>query len=500
MKRQKHSPIEHPKPHNNPDTEAAASLHEPAEVVVGSFQRRLSLPKWQLGIAVIAVGSLGIYALVQTFAANPHTVPAPTSTPLAFTQNWQARYADGRGLSGGCFGVDDQASWQGGGTLAPGASYTFTPDNPTCSQSELPVITMHLSWSGSTQVKLETTNQFAPALVAANAYGPYYNNLHEVAPITSDAGGKQQANLCLWADASETVYAEGLVAPATQITTNYHLPWTMTITNTGSQTATISASGYEANGWDMNIYPGCKRADGDGDHWNDSLEMVSQNLTYYSTVADTSPGKTYQGSNYVLAKGTATPNDEVDASPVDFNDDGVVDQTDVDVVSRHLGEGDGVSIDQIGPNQGTPGYLYNETLSWRRYDIDGDGMVTQNDVNWIKGLVGQPLPLTTDPLNPWAVIHTTALHANTSENLYAYAVDNDMLSHVDFYATVSGKQKLLCQVWGQDAPSQVPDTTNDAYSCYFTTPRAIGAPVAITVTAYDNAGHSYTTTKNLVTQ
>jgi len=470
-------------------------------VNVGDFERKPSIRTWHLGVVGIVFGVIGIYFLLQSFAASPNKggSGSTTTAPLSFTQTWTPRRA-GQGLSTGCFGVDDAASWQGSGTLSPGASYTFTPSYPTCSTSEIPMIAMHVSWSGSTQLRLETTNPFAAALVANNAYGPYYNNIHETAPISADANGNQQANLCMWLDGNETVYAQGLQTPGTLITTNYHFPWTMTITNTGAQTANVTAaSGYEANGWESNIYPGCKRADGDGDHWNDSLEMIMEGLTYAASGA-ADRATAYQGSNYMVASGTSAPNDEIDFSPADFNDDGVIDQTDVNTVTAQVGQGDGVSIDQIGPNQGTPGYVYNETLPWRRYDIDGDGMVTQHDVDWVKALVGQPLPLTSDPLSPWAVIHNSVLHANSNEPVNVYAVDNDMLTHVDIYATVGGKQKLLCSSWGSDSVTGIPDTSTDQYVCYVQTPRAAGSSVTLTTTAYDNAGHSYTATKTLTTQ
>ena len=464
------------------------------------LQKNLKLKPWQLLCFVAVFGLLGIYTMIASFA-SPRTAPVPTS-PLSYTQSWQARYADDRGLNSGCFGVDDTANWQGKGTLAPGASYTFTPSYPTCSISEIPMIAMHVSWSGSTQVKLETTNPFASASVANNMYGPYYNNIHEVAPVTADASGNQQANLCMWLDGTETVYAQKLVAPPTQLTQNYHLPWTMTITNTGSQTANITASsGYEANGWQMNLYPACRRADGDNDHWNDSLEMVMEDNTYLAGGLN-NPQNNFQGSNYVAASGTSTANDEIDFSPADFNDDGVINQADIDTVSSHLGEGDDVSIDQIGPNQGTPGYFADEVKTWRRYDIDGDGRVTQHDIAWVKTLVGQPLPLVSDPLDPWAVLHVPAtVPANYGGyRVNAYAVDNDMISHVDMYATISGKQQLLCQTWGYDQPIGVPDTSSDLIGCSWNTPRQSGTSVLLSAKVYDNAGHSYTTSKTVTVQ
>jgi|GEM_PF-4581338 len=484
-------------PTDQPTPKKTTPAKDEQTVNVGNFERRFKPQLWQLAVFGVIFGSLGIYTLFLSFA-SPHNSPTATpAPPLSFTQSWQARYPD-RGLNTGCFGVDDRASWQGSGTLAPGATYTFTPSDPTCRHSEIPMIAMHVSWSGSTQIKLETTNPFAAAQVDTNSNGPFHTNLHEIAPVTADANANQQANLCMWTNADLTAYAEGLITSSTD-TTDYHIPWTMTLTNTGTQTATITASGYEANGWIMNLFPGCRRADGDSDHWNDSLEMVMQYLT--ESVGGAADARTaYQGSDYVAASGTAAANDEIDFSPADFNDDGVINQTDVNTISSYVGQGDSVSIDQISPNNTDSTYVNNEIKVWRRYDLDGDGLVTQHDIDWVKTLVGQPLPLTSDVLSPWAVIHANTISANTAQYIYAYAADNDLLTHVDFYSTISGKQKLLCQSWGPDAPANVPNASNDEYSCSITAPRQTGTPVVLTVKAYDNAGNSYTTSKTLTTQ
>jgi len=214
-------------------------------------------------------------------------------------------------------------------------------------------------------------------------------------------------------------------------------------------------------------------------------------VLFQGTRVDPTPGLGNESSDQTLR-----------FSPADFNDDGVINQADIDTVSSHLGEGDDVSIDQIGPNQGTPGYFADEVKTWRRYDIDGDGRVTQHDIAWVKTLVGQPLPLVSDPLDPWAVLHVPAtVPANYGGyRVNAYAVDNDMISHVDMYATISGKQQLLCQTWGYDQPIGVPDTSSDLIGCSWNTPRQSGTSVLLSAKVYDNAGHSYTTSKTVTVQ
>jgi hypothetical protein len=434
------------------------------------------------------MAAVGAYVVHGSFAAGPNKPsPTPSVGPLAsaVTQNWSndpAHYIQNYG----CFGVDDQALWNGTGTLAPGETYTFTPTYPACAASEEPIIAMHVDWTGSTTLKLETTTPFEQAYIMKKAVV----GKHFVAPVTTAPGGASQANLCLLTNPGQTDYDAGY----TDINTAPHIPWTMTVTNTGTQTATVNLSGVQKDGWPSYFYPYCMRADTDNDHWNDSLEMVINGLTYIST-GDQNHELYFDGSDSLSGLGTATPLDEVDASPVDFNDDGIVDQTDVNAVLAYIGQGSGVPFDEISPNPGDSNSAANQARTWRRYDIDGDGYVTQHDVSQVQTLVGKPMPLDADYLDPWAVITTpSTVPANyKGYYLYAFASDNDMLTHVDIYAA----GKLLCSTWGgYETASRTPQ-----FGCTWAqTPRKSGTPTVITVKAYDAAGHYYTTSKTVTTQ
>lgn len=445
-------------------------------VKFSNFRRR--------GVAFsILFGLVGAYLVFQSFAAPPKN--GNLTGPLTITQRWQSTINNPTALSTqGCFGIDDSASWAGSGTLAPGQSYTFTPQYPICSSSESPVIAMNIYWSGNTDVKLETTNPFLSGYSNTKII-----DLHEIAPISTAQGGKKQAHLCILADASRTYAYLGYPVKTSEGLWSHPISWSMTMTNTGSQTASVSARGYQENGWASNIFPGCLRADADNDHWNDSLEMITQSLAYYAFPDQNSPIM-FKGSN------------DASLSPADINGDKIINGTDVAMVHEHIGEGSAVTLDQISPNNGTS-WFYNETRQWRRYDIDGDGRVTLHDEDWVSALIGKPIPLQDDPLAPWAVINLsdTVPTNYSSYSIPVYGMDNDMITHVDVYVTYGGKKRLLCQNWGEGTSPGPPPTTNmNHFSCGWQTPRQSGVKALIEAVVYDNAGHTYTASKTVTVQ
>lgn len=85
--------------------------------------------------------------------------------------------------------------------------------------------------------------------------------------------------------------------------------------------------------------------------------------------------------------------------PPDVNDDGAVDQADVDKVASFVGEGTGVSLDLIDSEPG-PNFVYAQVGPWRRHDLDSNGRVTTHDVDLVRALVGMPVPMTQDILPP----------------------------------------------------------------------------------------------------
>lgn len=447
----------------------------------------------------IVFGLIGTYLVFFGFAApNRGTSTTPTG-PLAFTQSWgNAGRTTNAITAGGCFGVDSSGKWSGSGVLAAGESYTFTPEYFTCASSEQPVISMNVGWMGNTNVKLEMINPFVPGWgIVTTKSGPQFNNNHITAPVLVNADGSKHANLCIINDTSMTYYS--IVGASAVWDKYYKIGWSMTLTNTGTEPAAITATGYELNGWINHAYPGCRQSDSDADHWNDMLEAGIQHLTESGIRNIDSKTKLY-GSNFAAAVATSTPEDEIDTSPADFNDDGVINQTDVDRISRFLGQGTGVPMDQINHSPG-PLYLYDQSFEWRRYDIDGDGQVTQHDLDWVRQLIGSPVPATRDLLSPWAVLNVPAsIQANIGTYVSAYAVDNDLLSHVDFYVGSGTQRKLVCQLWASNVIGYYqPQVSQNYYQCGISTGKRAGAIIPVTIDVYDTVGHTYSTTKTFTT-
>lgn len=456
------------------------------------FKRSLSLKGLGIIAFLIIFAASGSYLLFKSFAApgggGKKGGGTTSTTPLSVSQDWQGYWITAKS----CFGGDSNANWQGTGTLAPGQSFTFTPSYPTCYNSEAPVISMHADWSGSTQLKLETTTAFVPHLIDDKTL----IGQHIVVPIMAAPNSRQQTNLCMITDASMTDNLLGL----TDYTTNTGPPinWSMTITNTGTQTANVSLDGQQTNGWAALYYPNCIRGDADGDHWNDSLEYT---IDFYGGI---------YGSNYLRGSGVYK---QQSADLADLNSDNVISQLDVDAIQANIGKGTGQTIDQLNSN----GWSYTSNIpnpdcykgagsiggnqqAWRHYDLDGDGCITQHDVSEVQTLVGKTLPITQDYFAPWAVNLTPSITAGVYQSLWAFASDNDSLTHVDFVVSSGGKTSTVCSDWHNGGKFEFLGGTTPTYVCGYTAPRSKGATVNVTINAYDNNGHSYSTTKAYVTQ
>lgn len=399
----------------------------------------------------------------------------------------------------GCFGVDGQAAWSGTGSLDPGQSFNFVPAYPTCAQSEIPAIAMHLDWAGATKLRVETTNPFVePSTKLASTMG-----FHQIAPVMAAAGGRQQANLCMFTDPYATDAALGYDQAS-----GYGPPvnWAIKITNVGTQSASVNLTGQETNGWPADYFPGCVRADADGDNWNDMTEEALVFLGGVDTSASPATlGSLYEGNSGPVGIGGSTV---ASPDPADLNSDGVIDQTDVAAVQQYVGQGNGLPIDELSPNGYVPGIVANPLCSsgvtattfakqapWRRDDLDGDGCVTSHDVSMVQGLVGKALPLTTDYLAPWAVITSpnTAPAKASYVDITGFASDNALLTHVDTYVG----SKLVCSDWaGRQNNGMSPQ-----YHCpWRSVPKRPGVQTTITMKAYDNAGRTYSTTQVITTK
>jgi hypothetical protein len=402
----------------------------------------------------LAIVPLLTSAPPQSSAARPS--PSPTSTYTPMTVQYE-KYSF-RTSRTDCVGEDDSLTWKVAGSLKPGESFTFTPQKPDCADHPT-AITVALA-SDSSQLQLSSV---VPA-ADFTSNDPSQAGKTIVAPNVGTT-----AELCMF-----PAYPP---PPAPSVYSS------ITVKNVGTMTASnVSMDGTDQNDWIENFYYRCMNADADRDGWNDSLEHTMGILTYYVPNASTTR---YMGSNYLRSSGTSTPNDEVDFYPPDFNDDDMVDQTDVDVITAHLGEGTGVSLDQISPNPGDPTYQYNQALSWRRYDLDGDGYVDQRDVDIVKSLAGEPIPATTDTIAPTARITRPAgsvVQHGWTITLGAYAWDNAALTKVEFY--VNGT--LLCT---QTKPNWTLQNY-PLFSCGWTVPKKPGASYIITAKAYDGSGNT----------
>lgn len=314
-----------------------------------------------------------------------------SSSPLALvTEDYNFRNLSG---DNSCLGEDDHLIWEAIGNLEPGESFTFTPQYPACAYHSA-AITTQLSWEGS-ELELSSTvpyRDFASSDIEQTGK-----------PVVAPNVGNT-AQLCMFPKYQE----EGI---------NYSI----TVTNIGTDPAkNISLEGKSQNGWVRYYYNRCVNADADHDGWNDAMEQTIASLTRYigSIDGEFQMNKLW-GPNYLRDQAsTMSLNDEVDSYPADFNDDGAVDQLDLDKLLLHMGEGNGVPLELISPNPSDAEYFYNQVHVWRRYDLNLDGFVTQADADIVASLFGYTLPLADDIIAPTASITFPADGATIAKNSY----------------------------------------------------------------------------------
>ena len=390
---------------------------------------------------------------------HQHSKFSPSNSMTVQSQSYSWRTT-----STTCVGEDDRLAWSVTGSLAPGTSYTFTPQKPDCAGT-LRALTANLSWSGS-QLQLSSV---VPAAAWTDGDTAQLNK-SLVAPSVGSTG-----ELCMFP-----------AYPSTGSNTSYSL----TVTNVGTTTASnVVVSGTDTNDWIEYYYSHCMTADGDHDGWNDATENSMAMLTYY--VPNATPYG-YMGTDYLRASGAAAPGTGTGADPADVNGDGVVDQTDVSLVQAQLGQGNGVPASAIGPNPTDPKYLYTQALPWRRYDLDGDGYVDQTDVNIVQKLVGQPIPMTTDIIPPTARItslngatvtagSTPSVSRGSAVSVGLYGWDNASLTKVEL--DVNGT--AVCTL---TTPNSLIGGT-PLFSCSWSVPKKSGVTYTLTAKAYDASGN-----------
>jgi hypothetical protein len=372
---------------------------------------------------------------------------------------------DFRNLSGdnSCLGEDDALEWQATEALKPGESFSYTPQVPAC-DAHPAAISVVLSWEGSASElsSVVPDNDFA-------SWDPTQQGKRIVAPRIGTT-----AQLCMF--------------PAYDASNEYY---TITVTNVGSTTAyNVLLQGRSDNDWSINYYARCMNADADGDGWNDSLEHSMANLLYPLGYID----GVFQpyllwGSNYLKARAeTSRPDDEIDSYPPDLNDDGVVDANDVAIIESYLGQGNGIPLEDISPNPSDPEWFHANHFPWRRYDLDGDGYVSQEDVNIVKSLIGQPIPIPKDIIAPTARVTVPSSGEIVPRGEYylirGHVWDNAALMRVEYL--VDGKPQ--CSVTN---PVPTLGYASPFYYCWWNVPNRSG-PYTITIRAYDVAGNTAT--------
>jgi len=424
------------------------------------LQREATFSLMQLAGFAVLFGFVGGYALLKSFAAKP-PANSPTYTPMAVQyENFQDQSSPNANQQGGCVGTDDFLDWNVAGSLKPEKAYTFTPTHPTCASAETPVAFSHLNWDAS-QLELSTTvpNKDSDSQDPA-----------QIGKTIAAGGYANQANACMFFN---SLSATGLA-----------YSYSFTVKNTGTQTAyNVSLKGGEHNGWVSQEYNDCARADADHDGWSDALEYSMET----EDNVDCCVTNAYLGTNYLRVTGTNTPNDEADFYPPDFNDDNQVNQADVDTITSYLGQGNGIGLAELTNHYSTdPTDMNHNKFAWRRYDLDGDGMVTNKDVDMVKRLVGQPIPMTTDILAPSVKIKAPSgtVAKGAATQITTYGFDNNWLTKVEVY--INGKLTYT---------SQSPSVDN----YWWQVPRK-GGTYTIMSKAYDAAGNTGTDSVTITAQ
>jgi Dockerin type I domain len=422
----------------------------------------------------LSAASAGVCALVT--AALSTTAPAPAGAAAATTamivqsQNLHQPYSwqDPR-----YFGVDDLLNWTVTGQIAPGDSYTYVPPWPTSSASEVPAMSASLRWTGSTTLRMTSVVPMNDQVSAADP-GVDHTGQAISAPVVGST-----AELCMF-----------FVPNSSVPTFNYAL----TVTNVGTATATaITLTGQQSNGYTANFAPFCNRADADGDGWNDTLEEGITDLTA-PAAATTSQRFAVLGVDYLGRRSaTSSVDDEVDSYPPDVNDDGIVSQADVDMISSWIGQGTGLPFSRVDYSGVGPNRYQVQSGLWRRYDLNGDGLVTAADVAWVKSEVGRPVPDPVDVIAPWVGFDRssgTSFPRRTTVWLGANARDNRALTAVRFVVNGTAlTQQCTDPATEMADPATYHDPAAPEYQCLWSTPSKSGT-VTVTVTATDAAGHT----------
>lgn len=361
----------------------------------------------------------------------------------------------------GCVTEDSIASWGASGSLNPGETFSYTTPNGDCSNQRAirVIVSSGQRDPSSSWVELST--------VIPGAVG-YYGAGTKIYATTHD---DSSAELCMFPSFPYLAFGG---SPQT---------YSFTLKNISNKTINhITITGKDNNDWTPSYVQECFRSDADNDGFSDAIEHSMWLLT--------NGDPSMSGSDYVKSCGTTAADDEYDFNPADFNDDGKVDSTDVDRITARLGEGSGVPLRSITDQYpDAPNGFHTQSRSWRRFDLDTDGLVTQDDVNLVKALVGRDLCATGNPVLPadttppgvaiTAPWFTTVPKGSSSPiiAIQALAVDNVKVAKVEFY--INGSLKCTDTV-----------AAASTYECSWTANGKAGTKYNLQAKAYDGVGNS----------
>ena len=409
-----------------------------------------------ISIATFTTWCISI-SVVNTAEAKGRNKPPPSEfVPMAVDyENYFFRIAH----ENSCLGEDDELEWDASGSLAPGESFSFSPGVGACNGHPA-AISVVASWRNGTLNLTSTVPDADYSSWDPEQYGHFVE-----APVVDN-----MAQLCMFPRFS--IEGES---------------YTITLTNNSSEVVNdITLHGKHENDWSIFYYPRCLNADADDDGWNDSLEHTMANLVYPNGYIDgvLQPDILW-GSNYLRGTAiTSVTNDEIDSYPPDFNDDGRVDELDLGIIETKVGVGNGIPLENISPNSGENGY-HDNTLPWRRYDLDADGYVDGTDRGIVLQLMNQDGPMLIDIVVPTARVTEPSdggeVARGESVMIRGHVWDNAALSRVEYL--VNGK--TVCSV---SDPSPSFGFTSPYYYCWWNVPKR-STDYEVQIRVHDAAGN-----------
>jgi hypothetical protein len=465
------------------DPGAAASKRYKVKVL----KKQVNFSLRQAVIFIIVFGLIGGAVIWKSFAASPngggrHGGSVKTYTPMAVVSDNHQTTTDPART---CESEDDFLDWEVKGSLNPGESYTFQSKTPMCESGNV-AYGVSSTWDQST-IKLSTKN-----LTSDSYEGDISSaNIQVGKDIAATNVGPNEANACLFENNSfPDNNPPGSFDSPYKANDNSSINPSFTVTNVGTTTAyTIDMVGIARNGWIQNMLIPCHKADADHDGWNDLFEWGTLMTNAQSSTGGLEQNRLgLNGMNYLSYSSTSAPDNETDSYAPDFNDDGLVDQADVDRLQTQLGQGNGIGLTEIrwDCTYTAPICWAQNRALWRRFDLNADGKVDSHDMAIEQSFAGKAIPMATDTTHPTVEFRlplaSAPLPNGTGTNIQVLATDNEYLTKVAI--AVNGTIKCT-----KEQPDSRGAATGD-YTCGWTVPKGAGKTYTITATGYDQAGNT----------